>query len=50
MMAMGDQASDQIDHEVGQAAMAGVFDLEDIFQLGVDALQDYSSTQRNQGR
>jgi hypothetical protein len=32
-MGVGDEASDEIDREVGRAAVAGMFDLRDVLEL-----------------
>ena len=39
-MAIGNQATEEIDEEVGGAAMAGVFDLGDVFELVEDGLDN----------
>ena len=39
-MAVGDQPCDQIHEEVDRTAMAGMFDLTDVFELIVDGLDD----------
>ena len=39
-MAVGDQPSNEVDQEIGRAAMAGMFDLADILELVVDGLND----------
>ena len=38
LMAIGNQATEEIDEEGGGAAMAGVFDLGDVFELVEDGL------------
>ena len=39
-MTVGDEASDQVDQEIDRAAMAGVLDLTDVFELIIDGLDD----------
>ena len=39
-MAVGNYARDQIDHEVGQASVSGVFDLRDVLELIIDRFYD----------
>ncbi len=46
-MAVGDKASDQVDHEVRGAAMAGVLDLADVLELIGDGLDDRSFAQED---
>ena len=41
-MAVGDQPCDQVDQEVDGAAMAGVLNLTDVFELIIDGLDDGS--------
>ena len=36
LIRIGNESGDQIDQEIGDTAMAGVFDLRDIFELVVD--------------
>ena len=45
LMAVGDQPCDQVDQEVDGAAMAGMFDLTDVFELIIDRLNDGPLTQ-----
>ena len=40
LVGVSDQATDHIDHEVGEAAVTGVFNLRDIFQLVNDGFDD----------
>lgn len=39
-MGVGDKTTNDIDHEVGHAAMAGVFDVRDVLELINDRFQD----------
>lgn len=39
---VGNQATEQMNHEIGRAAMAGMFDLADVLELVVDGLDDCS--------
>ena len=39
-MRVGDETTNEIDHEVGHTAMTGMFDLGDILELINDGLQD----------
>ncbi len=39
-MRVGDETTNDIDHEVGHTAMAGVFDLGDILELINNRFQD----------
>ena len=41
-MTIGNQACDQVDQEVDGAAMAGMLDLTDVFELIIDGLDDGS--------
>jgi len=41
-MAVGDQPCDQVDQEVDGAAMAGMLDLTDVFELISDGLDNGS--------
>ena len=43
-MTIRDQATDQVDEEIGGAAMAGMLDLRDIFELVVDGFDDGPSS------
>ena len=45
-MAIGDQACDQVDQEVDGAAMAGMLDLRDVFELISDSLDDSSFSEK----
>jgi hypothetical protein len=45
MMAVGDEAGEQMDDEVHRAAMAGVLDLTDVFELIVDGLDERAFAQ-----
>ena len=45
-MAVGDEASDQIDQEIDGAAVAGMLDLGDIFELIGDGLDDGAFAQQ----
>lgn len=40
LMRVGDETTNEIDHEVGHTAMTGMFDLGDILELINDGLQD----------
>ena len=44
-MAVGNKPCDQVDQKVDRAAMAGVLDLADVFELISDRLNDGSLTQ-----
>ena len=45
-MALGDQACDQVDQKVDGAAMAGMLDLRDVFELISDGLDDGSFSEQ----
>ena len=45
-MTVGDEASQHIDHEISQTAMAGVFNLGDVLQVIDDGLQDAAFAQQ----
>ena len=44
-MTIGNEACDQIDQKVDRAAMAGMLDLADVFELVIDGLDDGSFAQ-----
>ncbi len=44
-MAIGDQACNQVDQKVDGAAMAGMLDLRNVFELIRDGLDDHSFAQ-----
>ena len=44
-MTIGNQACDQVDQKVDGAAMAGMLDLADVFELVIDGLDDSSFAQ-----
>lgn len=44
-MAVGGEAREEVDDEVERAAMASVFDLTDVFELVVDALNERAFAQ-----
>ena len=46
LMAVGDEATEEIDEEVGGAAVAGVFDLGDIFELIEDGFDNRTFPQQ----
>ena len=46
LMAVGNQATDQIDQKVNRTAMAGVFDLGDVLELVVDGFADGTFAQQ----
>ena len=43
-MAVGDEATEEVDEEVAGAAVAGVFDLGDIFELIEDGFDNRACT------
>ena len=46
LVAVGDEATEEIDEEVAGAAMAGVFDLGDVFELVEDGFDNRAFTQQ----
>jgi hypothetical protein len=47
LFAIGNQAANQIDEEIGGAAMTGMFNLRDILELVNDSLDDRALAQQN---
>lgn len=45
-MTVGNQTGGQVDQEVREAAMAGMFDLRDVLELVIDGLNDAAFTQQ----
>lgn len=45
-MATGDQPGEQIDEKIDRAALAGVFDLKDVFELVIDGFDEGALAQQ----
>jgi hypothetical protein len=45
-MAVSDQVSNKVDHEVGNAAVSGVLDLGDVLELVIDGFDDSALAQQ----
>jgi len=47
LVGIGDEAGYQVNHKIGNASVAGMFDLRDIFQLIIDGFDNRAFPQQN---